>query len=262
VNGVLYATGTFQYCGLNSAGYNSGSLFRGRVPTSYIAAIEIGSSPCGTSWRPLGIGLQAAGYAMTYRRGYLYVGGAFTNAGGVINSQGIAKWSGSSWSDVTSACQSPCDRAAPNRLPYIGCQMVPTAAQRKPKWCTALSTIQGNVYCIDTGPILPSFLTTGVLAWWDGTYWFQAGNLTVGNGIQNSAIVTNQSNSNNILVPGTAPITANAYNFFSWGTGTQNYEISFTGFSVRPTALAAGSLVVVSQLLVALCLIVSFVFFF
>jgi len=255
VNNVLYATGSFQYCGLNSAGYNSGSLFRGRVPTSFIAAIEIGDTPTGTSWRPLGIGLQGgAGVAMTYRRGFLYVGGGFTSAGGVINSGGIAKWSGNSWSDVTSACQGPCDRAAPNRLPYIGTAIVPTAAARKPNGCSALSTIQGNVYCIDS--------TNFVLAWFDGTYWYQAGSLLIQPGVQNSVIVTNQSNSNNILVPGATAIGADALNFFSWGTGTQNYEISFTGFSVKPTALAAGSLVVVSQLLVALCLIVSFVFLF
>jgi hypothetical protein len=264
VGSILYATGKFQYCGLNSAGYNSGNLFRGRVPTSYIAAIELDSNPAGNSWRPLGIGLQGgAGYAMTYRRGYLYVGGAFSNAGGVINSAGIAKWDGNSWSDVTSSCQGPCDRAAPNRLPYIGTNIVPTAAARKPPACNALSTIQGNVWCIDTGATTSTGpLSTGLLAWWDGSNWYQAGPLNVASGVQNSAIVNNQSRSSNILVPGSTKITSNGFNFFSWGIGTQNYEISFTGFSVQPSALAAGSLVVFSQLLVAFCLIVSFVFFF
>jgi len=265
VGSTLYATGSFQYCGLNSAGYNSGSLWRGRVPTAGIAAIEIGSSPTGVSWRPLGIGLQGgSGFAMAYRRGYLYVGGSFSSAGGVINSGGIARWDGNSWSDVTSQCQSPCDRAAPNRIPYSGgvTNIVPTAALRKPGSCNQLSTINGLLWCIDIGGSANANFQTGVLSYWDGSNWFQTGSLIVASGIQNSVIVNNQSNTNNILVPASTVIGANGFNFFSWGTGTQNYEISFTGFSLQPTALAAGSLVVVSQFLVALLLLVSFVFFF
>jgi len=259
VNGVLYATGAFQYCGLQSAAYNSGSLPRGRVPTSYIASIDLTQSTSTQSWRPLGIGLQGgSGSALTVRNGFLYVGGSFSNAGGVIASGGIAKWDigNQAWSDVVAQCLGPCSRAVNQLGLYQGTAVQPTAAQRKPQACLALSTIQGNVWCIDS--------QSNTLAWYDGTYWYQAGALTLTTGIQNSVIVSNQSASSEILVPGTSSNygSANGNFFYSWGTGTNNYDISFSGFSVPPNALAAGSLVVVSQLLVALCLIISFVFLF
>lgn len=254
-DGKLYATGSFQYCGLNPEGFKEGNgLFRGRVPTSGIAVIDLDSDPSVRSWRPLGIGLQGTGTALAYRRGFLYVAGSFTSAGGFLYNANLAKWDGNAWSDVLGICAGACDRPN-NYLPYIGTNIVPNpgANNRRPGNCAALSTLQGNLYCITD---------LGVLAWYDGTYWHQAGVLSVTAGIQNSVIVNNgSSGTNNILVAGSQTISANSGNFFSWNQFTQNYEPSFTGFSRPANALASGSLVVVSQLL-AICLFIAFMFLF
>jgi len=259
VGGTMYVTGAFSYCGLNSEGFtqNNGQ-FHGRVPTSAIAAIDLTLNPSVQSWRPLGIGLQGGpGYALAFRGGFLYVGGTFTSAGGALYTQGIARWNSNQWSNVLTACGGPCDRAV-NVIPYIGLSPVPDPSVRKPANCYALSSIQGNIYCIDN---------SNFLAWWDGNQWHRAGTLTVdvnspGFPTQNSLIVNNgSSSSSNVLVPGLQNVGANSLNFFSWNTQTQNYEPSFGGFSVCPTAMAAGSVVLVSQLL-AFILLIAFVFLF
>lgn len=256
-DGKLYATGAFQYCGLNPEGFKEGDgLFRGRVPTSGIAVIDLDLDPSLRSWRPLGIGLQggaATGNALAYRRGFLYVAGSFTSAGGYLFTTNLAKWDGNAWTDVLGICAGACDRPT-NYLTYIGTAVVPNpSTNRRPLGCSALSTLQGNVYCIDS--------TNSVLAWYDGTYWHQAGVLNVVRGVQNSVIVNNGSNANAILVAGNQDYNANGGNFFSWNPNNQNYEPSFTGFSTPANALASGSIVVVSQLL-AICLLVAFMFFF
>ncbi len=53
----------------------------------------------GTSWQPLGTGLDYVAFSLVVHNGDLYVGGMFTLAGGIpVN--GIAKWNGSMWSAV------------------------------------------------------------------------------------------------------------------------------------------------------------------
>jgi len=85
--GKLYVTGSFFFCGLNSEGFiQNDGLYHGRVPTSKIAVIDLTLNPSLQSWRPLGIGLQGGdGLALTWNRGQLYVGGAFSSAGGALN---------------------------------------------------------------------------------------------------------------------------------------------------------------------------------
>jgi len=55
----------------------------------------------GTTWSPLGAGLNGDVYALAVFNNELYAGGAFTKAGGTTVNY-IAKWNGSAWSSVAS----------------------------------------------------------------------------------------------------------------------------------------------------------------
>ncbi len=56
----------------------------------------------GTSWSSLGTGLNDSAYSIASDSlGNIYVGGNFNSAGGVANTNKLAKWNGSSWSSVT-----------------------------------------------------------------------------------------------------------------------------------------------------------------
>jgi hypothetical protein len=225
---LLYATGKFSYCGLNSAGYTqTNGLNNGRNPTSGIAVIDLSLDPSVQSWRPLGIGLQGgAGLAMAFYNGKLYVGGTFSSAGGVIASDGIASWDGNQWTSVVANCLGPCDRAV-NVLPYNydPSSQTPTAAERKPARCVALTATNGNLYCVDAG--------LAALAWWDGSLWHQAGTfIPSGAFIQNNIISNNGSNTGSVLLAGSSSQnSAGGYHYYSYNTGSNNYEPTFTGFS-------------------------------
>jgi trimeric autotransporter adhesin len=53
----------------------------------------------GSTWQPLGSGVNGIVYAIAAAGGVVYVGGAFTNAGGIAANR-IAKWNGSAWSSL------------------------------------------------------------------------------------------------------------------------------------------------------------------
>lgn len=63
----------------------------GGQPVSHVARWD------GTTWHPLGAGLDGPAYAMGMRGGLLYVGGSFATAGGVA-ARGMATWDGANWS--------------------------------------------------------------------------------------------------------------------------------------------------------------------
>jgi hypothetical protein len=69
-----------------------GGLFTaaGGQPINHIARWD------GTTWHPLGTGLEWAAFGLDMRDGLLHVGGNFTTAGGVAVN-GLATWDGSSW---------------------------------------------------------------------------------------------------------------------------------------------------------------------
>jgi len=211
--------------GSNSAGFTqTDGLNNGRTPTSRIAVIDLGLNPSVQSWRPLGIGLQGGvGKALSFYNGKLYVGGTFTSAGGLIASNGIASWDGTKWQSVVANCQDPCSRAI-NVLPY-DVAYIPTAAERKPVSCVALTSADGNLYCIDSGKTM--------LAWWDGSLWHQAGTFTVSTTVfQNNIITNNGSNTGNILVAGSSSQnSAGDFNYYSYNSNNNNYEPTYTGFS-------------------------------
>jgi hypothetical protein len=53
-------------------------------------------------WNVLGSGLNDYVYAIAISGNNVYVGGYFTNAGGIANADGIAKWDGTAWSALGS----------------------------------------------------------------------------------------------------------------------------------------------------------------
>ncbi|NIO09566.1 MAG: hypothetical protein GTO40_16815, partial [Deltaproteobacteria bacterium] len=75
----------------------AGGLFTaaGEVEANYIASWD------GSSWSPLGSGVNRPVRALTVYDSKLIAGGKFTTAGGVT-ANGIASWDGYSWSPLGS----------------------------------------------------------------------------------------------------------------------------------------------------------------
>jgi len=238
---LLYATGNFQYCGLNTGSYN-GNRVRGRVPTSYIAVINVGETPM--SWRNLGSGLDGIGYAMAKRGFDLFVGGLFNSAGGKLQTNGIARWNQGHWYDVVAKCRGLCDRPV-NVFPYINNGDAPTPVQRRPTNCLQLRAYDGNVYCADGGSTLAVFSIDT---------WRQASTGTNANiviqGIQNSLISRNGTIGNRISVPVAATTSANGNYYKTFDVNFYEVAPSYTGFSNPPWAMGSSSTITFSALLI------------
>ncbi|MGZ3862382.1 MAG: T9SS type A sorting domain-containing protein [Bacteroidia bacterium] len=129
-NNEIYAGGIFTLSGL--------------TPLSNIAKWT------GTSWVPVGTGVNGAVTAMAVYNGELYVGGSFTSAGGVPV-HNIAKWTGTSWGDVGGG------------LNYTGAISV-----------SALQVYSGGLYAGGTFTSAGS-ATVKNIAVWDGTGWSDPG---------------------------------------------------------------------------------------
>ena len=105
----------------------------------------------GTSWSPLGSGMETYVNALTVYNGELIAGGLFTTAGGVSANR-IAKWNGTSWSPLGSGMNS--------------------------------AVYSLTVFDDGSGPALyaggafstAGAVTTGRIAKWDGTSWSALGN--------------------------------------------------------------------------------------
>jgi len=260
---LLYVTGSFSFCGLNPEGYTATNLYRGRVPTSGIAVIDVSVNPSQWSWRPLGLGLQGTGTygsgigcAMANKGGNIYVGGTFSSAGGALYTSGIARWDGTKWNSVVSVCQDYCSRDNPQTTYYPPTTYLSDPTTRKPTRCNALRTLGSNVYCIDP--------TTNFLAWWDGNVWRRAGGLTISRNFpsQNSAIVYNGTQNNYIVLPGSAaPIEGDVSpGFIAWNQATQNFESGFGGFSSTTLAQATASSLIISQLILFAIILIVYLF--
>ena len=74
----------------------SGSIYAGGTFTGSINYLAKWN---GTSWEQLGTGIAGPVFALAIKGQDLYVGGSFTDAGGIAVNN-IAKWSSGSWSDV------------------------------------------------------------------------------------------------------------------------------------------------------------------
>jgi hypothetical protein len=130
------------------------------------AALAGGAAGAAQGWTHLGTAgtpgshsLNGHVYALAETPGVLYVGGAFTNAGGNVNADRIAKWNGSSWSAVSSA----------------GSQITNGAV-------FALAVAGGKVYAGGTFQNAGGNTNADYLAVWDGVSWAPFCNPTVGMG--------------------------------------------------------------------------------
>ena len=75
------------------------------LATWALAAGPGGWDHLGTGNHPGGDSLDLVASALQATPGELYVGGKFTDAGGVVNADRIAKWNGSTWSAVSSSTE-------------------------------------------------------------------------------------------------------------------------------------------------------------
>ncbi len=96
-DGLLYAGGLFT----EAAG--------GNISASRIAVWD----PNASTWNPVGTGLTGGGATacnalVAGPGGVIYVGGDFTNAGGISPANNIAKWDGSSWSALDDGLDGLC----------------------------------------------------------------------------------------------------------------------------------------------------------
>lgn len=243
VGNLLYATGDFQYCGLITDSYK-GSIVRGRVPHSYISVIDLGQK--NPSWRNLGVGLSGPGYAMAYRNGDLFVGGSFSNAGGLLYTSGIARWRGDHWVDVLAACRGDCD-GRHNVRPFV--------TSRIPDNCYNLREFNGLIYCASS---------TGVLAYFDSNTWFQAGTVSPSSqygSVSNTLLSRNATHSDYILYHSTS--TASVYISNGANLATYNNEYkqavpTYGGFSQNANAISNANSLIASALLLIAVLFVSY----
>ena len=242
VGDTLYATGDFNYCGLITDTVNG--PFRGRVQASRIARINLNEK--NPSWRSLGVGLNDNGYALAWRKGYLYVGGDFTQAGGLHNTTGIARWRNDHWEDVVARCRSECNNPH-NIWPY--------ATPRLPGNCYNLRELSGRVYCADNN---------NFISYWDGTYWYRAVGVTTPTykGLSNTLIVRNATENNYILFSSTLSsdeYTSNGANLATFDNRYSQLVPTYGGFSKSPNAFSSANSLIASTFLIAV-IIVSYLF--
>ena len=81
------------------------ALAIGALATWALAAGPGGWGHLGTGATPAAKSLNLVASALEVTPGALYVGGKFTDAGGIANADRIAKWNGSSWSAVSSSTE-------------------------------------------------------------------------------------------------------------------------------------------------------------
>jgi hypothetical protein len=86
---AVAVSGTHVYIG------GTFTTFGGR-PSNYYSHVAEWN---GSSWKPLGTGVNGQVTAITVLNGKVFVGGTFTSAGGV-SANDVAEWDGSAWSDI------------------------------------------------------------------------------------------------------------------------------------------------------------------
>ena len=113
----------------------------------------------GSSWQPLGGGIDNTGTSLVVHGGELFVGGLFSSAGGV-SSRGIAGWDGSSWHGL--------DGGVANAFPF-------------PATVEALALFDGHVIAAGRFGNAGGVAAANVAAW-DGSAWVALGDGLGGGG--------------------------------------------------------------------------------
>ena len=248
LNGNMYASGSFATIGGTAA--NRMALFNG------------------TSWQPLGNGVNAPAYAFAWYGGLLYSGGGFSAVNGFsTGANHIAKWNGSTWATVgsgsnngttaTGCCQSGDVNAlcVYNGNLYVGGDFSKAggvAASCIAKWNgTAWSAVGGGINTYVTSLVVynnelyagGNFTTAGGvtahnIARWNGTTWASVGSpTTLNNPVWAMEVINNElyvaGSFSGVITSGTSRFVAK-WNGTSWsdvttGAGTDNLAYAIAG---------------------------------
>lgn len=157
------------------ANYGQDIYFGGRF--ALIEGIEVNNIAKWNSitreWSALGDGLNDTVVAMVFDdNGNLYVGGTFTNAGGDPNADSIAKWDGSTWSNIT-----------PNGAAFGGCSSL-------------IFDLNGDLYAGGSFALIDGVAAVRI-AKWDGTTW-----TPLGSGANSSVLTLEVDSQNNLYAGG------------------------------------------------------------
>ncbi|MGI4869755.1 MAG: T9SS type A sorting domain-containing protein [Janthinobacterium lividum] len=212
--------------GINALAVSGSTLYvggnftkAGGAAASYIAQWD------GTSWRSLGAGtdngvsghLDGGVYALAMSGSTLYVGGRFTQAGGVA-ANSIAQWDGTTWSSLGTG--------AANGVSYP-----PTKNSYPPLNNVYALAVRGSILYVGGEFTLAGGMPVAHLAVWDGTHW--------------SSLVTNTSNGSFLRVNALAVSGGTVYvggNFTTVGGTPATYIAQWDGTNWRSlgTDLANG----------------------
>lgn len=144
LGGYVYAVGSFTECG--------------GVHAAYAARHKL-NPDAGEGWEPLGAGLGGPAEVVVEYQGDVYVGGAFSSAGGVAIVGGIARWRHGArrWDSVEPDCTIGCNAARVSTTPTYVRSMVRDTSNR---FLYVLSDVGGG---------------NAQLARWNGNFWAQHG---------------------------------------------------------------------------------------
>lgn len=137
VNALAF-DGTYLYAGGSFTSING-------VPANYIAYYD------GSTWHPMGTGMNTNVQAIVVTNGLVYAGGRFTTAGGVTVNR-VAMWNGSAWS-------------------ALGSGVTGTGTSTL---VSALAWVNTNLYAAGNFTNASGITASGV-AGWNGSSWFALG---------------------------------------------------------------------------------------
>lgn len=108
-------------------------------------------------------GVNGTVRALAWQQGFLYVGGDFSNAGGIGNADRVARWNGT-WSEL-GTCGGPCVSQDVRAL-GLGPVLVSKQGRR------SSSNVYAGGFLVNVGGVA----NADRLARWNGTSWFSVGN--------------------------------------------------------------------------------------